>query len=657
MKIDEAKSCPDKFKRLALPLKVGTMVAKNRMWFAPCWTRFASASGEVTQQLIDHYVARARGGAGLITQEITAVDPNHTLKEAEIAIWDDKFAPGLYRIVEAVHMYDVPIICQFHHSGMFGIDPVAPSQVSCFDHGCLHYIQPRALTIAEIEETREKFIAAAIRAKEVGYDGVELHGATAYILEQFFSPHNNKRDDKYGGSLENRMLLPLEIVRGIREKVGPDYPLIYTLVYTDLVPGGITPEDSMIFAKALEREGVSIIDLQISGTYETFHLNIAPGHLRRQRKGQFDMTEKYKKELRIPVTTRGCGEYNPATWEDALERGAVDAVRLGRQLLADPDTPNKVLEGRLEDIRPCLLDIECLEHGVNRKWQCACTVNYGMGRGERLVERAPVSKRVLVVGGGPGGLEAARVAAQRGHDVTLMEKAPALGGTVAVAAKVIAKEIIMSFCTWAERQCRNLGVKIELEKEVTPKVVEDFKPDAVIVATGALPAKPPIPGIEKSHVVTATDVFMGKARVGKKVVVAGGEMVGMEVADFILEKGLAGDVTVIDRGPMSSIAEGMPALDKANFMLEVVPKIGVKIVTEMQVEEITDKGVVAIDKRWLRHLFEADTIVLALGYRPERGLYDALKGKVRELYIVGDAVGPRNMLSAIHEAAYFASQM
>lgn len=651
------RSAASTFKRIAEPIKVGPMVAKNRIWFAPCWTRFASVNGEVTQQLIDHYVARARGGVGLITQEATAVDGNHIWFEPQIGIWDDKFAPALHRLVEAVHMYDVPIIAQFHHSGMFGTDPVAPSRVSCFDHGCLHYIQPRALSIAEIEEIRDKFIAAAVRAKEVGYDGVELHGATAYLLEQFFSPHNNRRDDKYGGSLENRMLFPLEIVRGIRAQCGPDYPLIYTLVDTDFVPGGITSEDSIIFAKALEREGVSIIDFQINGTYETFHLSIAPGHLRRQKKGQFDITEKYKKELRIPVTTRGCGEYNPATWEDALERGAVDAVRTGRQLLADPDMPNKVLEGKLEDIRSCLLCVECLERGVNRKWQCACTVNYGMGRGERPVERAPVSKKVLVIGGGPGGLEAARVAAERGHDVTLMEKAPALGGTVIVAAQLIAKEILMSFCTWAERQCRNLGVKIELEKEVTPKVVKDFKPDAVIVATGAVPAKPPIPGIEQSKVVTADEILMGKTRAGKRVVVAGGEMVGMEVADYILEKGLASDVTVIDRGPMSSIAEGMPSLDKANFMTQVVPQIGVKIVTDMQVEEITDKGVVAIDKRWQKHLFEADTVVLALGYRSERSIYDDLKGSVRELYLIGDAVSPRNMLGAIHEAAYFASQM
>jgi 2-enoate reductase len=280
-----------------------------------------------------------------------------------------------------------------------------------------------------------------------------------------------------------------------------------------------------------------------------------------------------------------------------------------------------------------------------------------MGRGEKAVQRAPVAKKVLVIGGGPGGLEAARVAADRGHNVTLMEKEAVLGGAFAIASRVISKEILISFIDWEERQCRKLGVKIELNKAVTPKVLEEFKPDVVIVATGSTPFKPQIPGINKRQVVTAADVLSGKASVGRKVVVAGGEMVGVEVADFIIEKGLAQDVTLLDRGGMSSIAEGMPALDKAYFMVNVVPKIGLKIITDMQVEEITDRSVVAIDKKWQKHEFEANTVVLALGYISDKTIFEALKDKFPELYIIGDAVNPRNALSAVHEGAYFAEEI
>ena len=645
-----------KFKNLAEPLKLGTIEAKNRIWFGPVWTRFATVEGEVTQTLIDHYTARARGGVGLITQEATAVHGRHVWIEPEIRIDHNRYNPGLHKIVEAVHRYDVPIICQLHCSGMFGTDPISPSGVPCFDFGLSRYNEPRVLSIAEIEELRDHFIAAAVRAKAIGYDGVELHGATAYLLEQFLSPHNNKRIDRYGGALENRMLFPLEIVRGIRQKCGPDYVLGYTCPDNDAIADGIKSEDVLVFAQELEKSGLTYFDLQIPGTYETFHFEEIAGLVRKQKKGEFDLAEKYKKVLKIPVTCRACSSLNFAEWEDSIAKGKVDAVRSGRQMLADPDMPRKVLDGRPEDVRKCLTCNECLQTGVFDTWACNCTVNYGLGRGEQTNIKGPavaVPKKVLVIGGGPGGLEAARVASQRGHKVTLMEKQTQLGGEVKIAALSLDKEALLGFISWQERECRKLGVTIDLNKEVTPQVVETFKPDVVIVATGGTPAKPPIPGIDKGYVITADLVFTGKSSVGKKVVVVGGEMVGIEVADFIIQKGLAKDVTLIDRGPMESIGEGMPGIDLAYWFRNVFPKLGLKIVTDMQVEEIKDKSVVAIDKRWRRHEFEADTVILALGYTPNRTLYEALKGKIAELYAIGDAVKARNIMGAVHDGAYF----
>lgn len=296
------------FEELASQIRIGALVAKNRIWMSPMWTRFATVEGEVTQTLIDHYVARAKGGIGLITLEATAVDPRHVWREPEIAIHADKFAPRLRRLVEVIHMYDVPVIVQLHHCGMFGTDPVAPSDVAAYELGAGGYIQPRALSLAEIEEIMGLFIEAAVRAQEIGFDAVEVHGASAYLLEQFFSPRSNRRTDKYGGSLENRMLLPVEIVRGIRQRCGPDFPVGYTCVDSDLHPDGIVIDDTIAFAKVLEREGISYFDLQMTGTYETYHWEKARGFCRRQKRGQFDISERFKRELRIPVTTRTCGD-------------------------------------------------------------------------------------------------------------------------------------------------------------------------------------------------------------------------------------------------------------------------------------------------------------------------------------------------------------
>jgi 2-enoate reductase len=420
------------------------------------------------------------------------------------------------------------------------------------------------------------------------------------------------------------------------------------------LPDGIKPEDSIALANALEKEGISYFDLQVMGTFETFHFSGVPGLTRRHEKGcQLDYAEIYKKKLGIPVFTRTCSDYDPSVWEDGIEKGKADAVRCGRALLADPELPKKVLKGRVEDIRPCLLCNECNEAAF-RYWQLGCSVNYGLGRGEYRVQPSLVSKKVLVIGGGPGGLEAARVAALRGHQVTLMEKETKLGGAMLVGALPIGKELFKTYIDWAERQCRMLGVKIELKKKVTVKMVEQSKPDAVIVATGATPLIPSIPNIDKSHVVTAADVLTGKMSVGEKVVVVGGGMVGCEVAEFIIEKGLAKDVTLVELLPANMLAEGMPFLDKAFLFTNIIPKVGMKIMTETHIESITDKSVMTMDKKWQKKEIEADTVVLAMGYTPNKTIYEELKNKVSELYIIGDAVKARNVMGAVHEGSYIA---
>jgi NADPH-dependent 2,4-dienoyl-CoA reductase/sulfur reductase-like enzyme len=541
---------------------------------------------------------------------------------------------------------------------MFGRNPIAPSNVVAYGLGHEDIVQPRSLSIPEVEELRDIFIKCAVRAERAGFDGVQIHGATGYILEQFFSPHNNRRTDKYGGSLQGRMQLALEIVRGMRKQLGPDYPIFYTFPCTDLIPGGIGVEDSLAFAKALEREGVSSIDITIA-TYETFHWEGGRGSTRRQKQGLFDMSKEFKKELTVPVTTRTFGEYNPEAWEDAVASGAADAVFVGRLSWTDTSIGNKILEGRVKDIRPCINCNYCNETVNIGVWKGDCAVNPGLGRGEEnAIKPASVAKKVLVIGGGPGGLEAARMAASRGHSVTLMEKEAKLGGMVLTACLAIGiEEYLKPLIEWEERQCKKLGVKIQLNKEVKLTDVQNFKPEAVIVATGATPLIPPeFSAIKpKSHVVLAEDVLNGSAKVKGKVVVVGGGLVGMETAEFILVKGLAKDVTIIEKLP--TLMVGADPIFKAYFMRNVLPKLSLKVFTSMNIAQIAGSALVVFDQKGQRYEFEADNVVLAVGYTPNRALYETLVGKFPEVYNIGDSRKPRKITDAIHEAWYVAQQI
>lgn len=636
---------------LAQPLKIGKLVVKNRIWQSPLWTRTAEASGEVGERMIAHYEARARGGCGLVTQEAVAVDPAHTWIEAQARIDDDRFGPGLHRLIERVHTHDTAIIAQLHNAGMFGRDPISPSGVACYSIGEGHYIQPRVLSVSEIEDIRELFIQAAVRAMKVGYDGVELHGSTAYLLEQFFSPHNNRRVDKYGGDVYGRMRLALEILSGIRKQCGPDFVVGYSGVDSDLVEGGISRDDNLKLARALENEGLSFFDLQSSGTYETFHLPQAPGGPR-QKRGEIDVVEIYKKELGIPVTCRATGETDPDVWDAAVAAGKVDAVRFGRSMLADPDYARKALTGHQEDIRYCIQCGNCKLSGVMNPWNMSCSVNPDMGNGEPRVERSMEKKKVVVAGAGPAGLEAARVCALRGHEVVLLEKKDHVGGNAYIGSLPVGKADLNRYAVWAERACRQLKVDIRLGTDADGASIEAEKPDVVILATGSCPAKPEIAGINGKNVVTAEEVLLGKMEKAERAVVLGGGEVGLETADYILEKGLAAHVDIIEM--REDVGMDMNGMDKGMLMDFVFPPFIMKgqlgILTRTCVMEIGEKSVKVLGSRGEVTQVEADRIVLAMGYRPEKGLKPVLEEKGIPYIAVGDAVKPRRIWEAVHHA-------
>jgi 2,4-dienoyl-CoA reductase-like NADH-dependent reductase (Old Yellow Enzyme family)/thioredoxin reductase len=646
-----------KLDMLLQPIKIGPLLLKNRMVRSPMWSRTSNVEGEVTEQLLDMYESAAKGGPSMIIVEAVAVAARYAWPESQPRIDDVKFTPGLRRLVEIIHLNGTACEFQLHSAGAFGRDPISPSGVACYGPGRAIYVQPRPLSLPEVEELRDLFILAAVRAKDIECDGVVLHGATSYLLQQWVSPHTNKRTDRYGGSFENRIQLPLEIVRGIRQKCGSSFLIGYSMVIDELLPDGISIEEATAFAKALEQNGVDHIDLMI-GTYETSSLEKGVGRSNRQPKGIFDKAESFKKLLNIKIFARCNGEHDPIKWEEALQKGQCDVIQIGRPLLCDPELPKKVEEGRLEDILLCIRCGQCYDTGVIKGYQHHCSLNAELGRERDYAIKRITStpKRVLVVGGGPAGMEAARVAALRGHEVTVMEREAELGGNARIASLPIGKEEIKAyFIDWLERQCRKAGVKLELNKEVSVEVVKQFNPDVVISATGAKPLIPDVPGIDKSHVITAEDVLTGRLKVGKKVVVAGGGQVGVETADFITEKKLAESVTILEMLPI--LAYDMPTFLRTYMLQVLLPKGGVKTFTNMQIQEITDDGVMALDKDWKRHKFECDTVVNALGYIANTALSDVLNGKVKEFYRIGDCVKPRNILYAVQEAAYIARKI
>jgi 2,4-dienoyl-CoA reductase-like NADH-dependent reductase (Old Yellow Enzyme family)/pyruvate/2-oxoglutarate dehydrogenase complex dihydrolipoamide dehydrogenase (E3) component len=626
------------------PIRINKVVVKNRFGMAAMGTGLCvGLNGRVSQRIIDYYEARAKGGTGLIIVENAMVDwENGRNSDSVMSADDDRFIPGLAELAGAIKRHGACACLQINHCGQESrIDgqKVGPSAVP-------HRTgTARALTKTEIAGIVARYAAAAGRAKRAGFDAVEFHGAHRYLIAQFLSPEINKRTDEYGGDGAGRARFLVEILRAVRGTVGPDFPVWTRMNAREKgIPGGLTLEDAQQTARLAQAAGADALD--VSGWALDAPGMREPGNL-------MPLAGAIKSVVTIPVMAVG-GRMTPEIAEQAISESRIDIALIGRGLIVDPDFVNKVAAGKLEEIRPCIGCWECVpdEHHVgNGRWEqkesIRCTVNAAMGH-EREMETKPDAspRHIVVVGGGPAGMEAARVAALRGHRVTLLEKSASLGGLLTLAAMAPRKQYVGDLMRYLTRQVTTLGVDVRLGTQATADLILSLKPDAVILATGAEPVVPDIPGVDRADVVKAVDVLAGKAEVGQRVVIIGGALVGCETAEILAMKGK--QVTVTRRG--SEMATGLSdPLRQA--LLKTLAKIGVSLRPGVKYKGLTKEGLIIINQEGRTETIPADTVVLAAGFTPRADLFQALEGKVPRIDRIGDCLEARGIKEAIHEGA------
>ena len=629
------------------PLKIKKMVLKNRLVMAPMVTNFATPEGEVTDRLIHYYKERARGGVGLIILEASCVTPNGKSGPHKLGIYDDIFISGLEELVNVIHESGSKIAAQLHHGGNIvspftsGEYPVSASTIPCERIGAI----PRSLTEKEIKELVKAFGIAAERAKRTGFDTVQIHAGHGYLINQFLSKRTNKRSDEYGGSLRNRMRFLLEILESIRERVGSDYPIMARINGKDFLEGGFGIEDSKLVAQELENASLDVLHVS-GGTWDSLEKMLPPMY---GPKGLLvNLAEQIKKNINIPVACVG-RITDPIMAEEILEEGKADLITLGRALIADPEFPQKTLEGRLKDIRYCIGCNNCVDR-LFSKLDINCSINPSMGfEGQFNISQAFNPKKVLIIGGGPAGLEAARTAALRKHEVFLYEKNSSLGGQLNLASIPAGAADIKRLIEYLVYQCEKEGVTIKLGVNNSEKAIDELKPDIVIFAVGASPKTPEIPGSKMSHVHTAHDVLAGKVTVNGKVIIIGGGLVGMETADFLANQGK--DVAIIEMLEDVGLDAGF-LLKK--LLLERLNSRGVKIFVNTRAEAITSSGVVGSRSLGCHpgsRNFAADIIVLATGSKSNKDFLQETDLNNLSYFVIGDCLEPRKIINAIHEGS------
>jgi 2,4-dienoyl-CoA reductase-like NADH-dependent reductase (Old Yellow Enzyme family)/thioredoxin reductase len=630
------------FKTLFSPFRIGKLELKNRIVMPPMATNFAGAEGKVNDRHIAYYVKRVQGGVGYLTFEHTGILKEGKASAGMALIDGDDKTPLFKKLVDAVHREGGKIFIQINHAGrqtsssITGAPIVGPSAIPC----PVRKEMPHPLSVGEIQGLVEAFRQAARRVKEAGADGVEVHMAHGYLLCQFLSPFSNQRDDEYGGSSEKRLKMPLEVLKAVRNTVGPDFPIVCRLSADEYVDGGLKLEDSIPIAKALEKNGADALHISAC-IAASVYLNHPPYYV---GEGVFTyLAQGIKAAVKIPVITVGRIR-TPDLANQVIEEKKADLVSMGRALIADPFLPKKAMEGKVEDIIPCISCNRCILS--IRRGDLYCAVNPETGREATLVvKKAESPKKVWVIGGGPGGMKAAEIAARRGHQVILYEAQDQLGGQFLLAAIPPHKQVLREFVTYLWKQIDKVGVKTVLNKPFDLKFLEKERPDAAIIATGAKPLIPEIEGIQKTKVFNVWEALSKPGSLGKKVLVLGGGGVGAEVADFLSEKGKK--VTLVEM--REAIALDLVAHLQHYLNLRLKNK-EVQVLTSTKALRFEKDGLWVEDPQGTRKLTGFDSVVISMGSVSIVGLTEGVKKKVSQVFVVGDAEKPREVMEALLEA-------
>jgi 2,4-dienoyl-CoA reductase-like NADH-dependent reductase (Old Yellow Enzyme family)/thioredoxin reductase len=653
------------FEHLFTPIRIGKMEVKNRIGLPPMTVGYGTPDANLTDRHRAYYEARAKGGAGLIVTEAAAINANRKYGLFPLGLYEDAQIPSWAKLADAVHPYGTKVGVQLMDPGpesiqmLTGTQPVGPSAVV----GRSHFRSlPRELSTGEVEAVVEDFAQAVRRARDAGLDCVQIHAAHGYaMVGSFLSPFFNKRTDRYGGSLEGRLQMLLEIIAAVRAEVGPDFPLMLRMSGDERRVGGRTLQETQFIARSLVEAGVDGLEISGGAIPTVFYAVVPPQGTELAPNANF--AKAIKEVVDVPIIC--VGRINtPRLAEFVIATGRADLVSMGRALNADPEMPNKAAEGRLDEIRPCVGCNEGCISSVMKGLPAGCILNTAAGKeSEDFIVPAEQPKRVLVAGGGPAGMEAARVAALRGHDVTLCERRQKLGGQVNLASVAPFKQEISQVVGYLSREVEKAGVKVELGKEVTPSLVVELKPDTVIVATGATPLRPAsIPGIDGEKVVSAWEVLAGRseAAIAGNVLIIGGGLVACELADFLAD-------THDNTGAMPTIVT----------MLEMQPLMAIQSVYEVRhllMKRLHEKGVQMINGATVTEIFEdgaaytthdgkeesvrgAEYVILAMGSQPLDELSGKLEGRVPEIHVIGDAKEVARILEATAAAAELARQI
>jgi 2,4-dienoyl-CoA reductase (NADPH2) len=687
-----------RFQRLMEPGYVGSVRTKNRILKTGSTLGFYPwEDGHIQQKVIDSYEALAKGGAGIVT---AGAAPLGVPPGRGYLMDDDKYLPGMRRLAEAIRKYDCPAFVQMFHLGPMlplflvssGVRSVAASSLDKGELPLPNLAVPKELSVSEIEEIVQQFGNQAERIKKAGFQGIELNAGCNHLLNSFLSRVWNKRRDAYGvGSLESRAKIIVDIIKEVKRLNGNDFAIIALINGAE--PGlekGITPEECQGIAKILQAAGADAIHVRaefyskpkdpslrdstqfpdIAFYPETpFPLGGVVDDSRHGAGGWVPLAAAVKKAVSIPVIA--IGRLDAELGEDILRRGKADFISFNRRLMADPELPNKLAEGRLEDIRPCTGCTTCFDNNEHGN-PPLCQVNAALGKEKEYeIKPAEKKKRVMVVGSGPAGMEAARVAALRGHDVRLYERERILGGALplAVMVKGFEREDLLSLIRYLETQMTKLGVKVNLGQEVSRSLINQIKPDVVVIAAGGIHNVPKLPGISRSNVVTSRDLhrklktylkFFGPRVLrwltkfwmpfGRRVVIMGGGVQGCQVAEFLVKRGRK--VTVVDTA--KEIGYGLLETFIKPHLLNWLAEKGVAMTAEVKYEEITEKGLTITTKEGRRETIEADTVVTAMPLQPNTEFLKGLEGSAPEVYAIGDCKDPNMIVDAIADGSRIA---